>query len=316
MRGGADHSRLLDPINKYQFMNDLNISCAPTLKKIQAYIAKMPSLSTTVVKVLDTCNDPMASANDLKRVVSLDPVLTARVLKLINSAYYSLGKPVASLSRAIIMLGVNTVKNLALSSAIFENLNSRGSGPAFSADDFWGHSLSVGVVAKMLAGFTGVPIAGREEYFVAGLLHDIGKLPLHREFPDVYRRICESASEGRNALYRNEAKCLGIDHGTVGNLIGRKWHLGSKLLESLSYHHNPQHGEPHCREFVSIIALANQLALQLEIGNAGDHFVESAKVEILMANAGVTWTMLGDLQGTVTCEIERAKLFLEVVQNG
>lgn len=297
-------------------MNDFKISCERTLKKIQAYIAKMPSLSTTVVKVLDTCNDPKASANDLKRVVSLDPVLTARVLKLINSAYYSLGKPVASLSRAIIMLGVNTVKNLALSSTIFENLNSRRSGPAFSADDFWGHSLSVGVVAKMLAGFTGVPAAGREEYFVAGLLHDIGKLPLHRKFPDDYHRICESANEGRDALYRSEVKCLGIDHGAVGNIIGHKWHLGSTLLESLSYHHNPEGGAAHCREFVSIIALANQLVLQLNIGNAGDHFADQAKVETLMADTGVDWTMLGDLQGAVSGEIERAKLFLEVVQNG
>jgi HD-like signal output (HDOD) protein len=297
-------------------MDDLNISREHILKKIQAYIARMPSLSTTVVKVLDTCNDPMASANDLKRVVSLDPVLTARVLKLINSAYYSLGKPVASLSRAIIMLGVNTVKNLALSSTIIENLNSRNSRPTFSADDFWGHSLAVGVVAKLLAGFTGVPATGREEYFVAGLLHDIGKLPLHRKFPDDYHRICESVKEGRDELYRNEVKCLGIDHGTVGKIISNKWHLGLTLLESLSYHHNPKDGAAHCRKFVSIIALANQLVLQLNIGNAGDHFVDQAKLETLMADTDVDWTMLGDLQGSVSGEIERAKLFLEVVQDG
>ena len=85
------------------------------LKKIQAYIARMPSLSTTVIKVLETCNDPRASANDLHRIISFDPVLTARVLKLINSAYYSLGVPITSLTRALVMLGLNTVKNLALS---------------------------------------------------------------------------------------------------------------------------------------------------------------------------------------------------------
>ena len=297
-------------------MNDLNFSRESKLKKIKACIARMPSLSTTVVKVLDTCNDPMASANDLKRVVSLDPVLTARVLKLINSAYYSLGKPVASLSRAIIMLGVNTVKNLALSSTIIENLNSMRSGHLFSADDFWGHSLSVGVVAKLLAHFTGVPAKKREEYFVAGLLHDIGKIPLHRKFPDDYHRICESAQKGRVELYRNEFECLGIDHGAVGNIIGNKWHLGSSLLESLTYHHNPEDSATHCREFVSIIALANLLALQLNIGNAGDHFSNQARIDNLMANTGVDRTIFGDLQNAVTGEIERAKLFLEVAQNG
>lgn len=96
------------------------------LKRIQAAIAKMPSLSTTVVKVLETCNDPRASANQLKQVISLDPVLTGRVLKLINSAYFALGRPITSLTRAIIMLGVNTVKNLALSFAIIKNMKGSG----------------------------------------------------------------------------------------------------------------------------------------------------------------------------------------------
>ncbi len=76
-------------------MNDFKLSRESYLKKIKAYIVRMPSLSTTLVKVLETCNDPLASANDLKRVISLDPVLTGRVLRLINSAYYSLGKPIS-----------------------------------------------------------------------------------------------------------------------------------------------------------------------------------------------------------------------------
>mgnify|MGYP000037099439 CR=1 FL=1 len=114
------------------------------LKRIQAYITRMPSLSTTAIKVLESCNDSNASANDLHRVISFDPVLTARVLKLINSAYYSLGVPITSLARAIVMLGVNTVKNLALSFAILENLRSNGHFSVFSPDDFWMHSLCVG----------------------------------------------------------------------------------------------------------------------------------------------------------------------------
>ena len=89
-----------------------------------------------------------------------------------------------------------------------------------------------------------------------------------------------------------------------------------KVLESLSYHHSPEDGAAHCREFVSIIALANLLAIQLNIGNAGDHFSNQTKIENLMTDTGVDRTMLGDLQSAVSGEIERAKLFLEVVQNG
>jgi HD-like signal output (HDOD) protein len=163
-------------------------NCEGNLKRIQATIARMPSLSTTVVKVLETCNDPRASANDLKRVISLDPVLTGRVLKLINSAYFALGKPITSLTRAIIMLGVNTVKNLALSFAILKNMQGSGSFHAFSTNEFWLHCLGVGVVAKALAAVKGLYPAQQEEYFVAGLLHDLGKLPLNKQS----RRILSS----------------------------------------------------------------------------------------------------------------------------
>ncbi len=297
-------------------MNDFNFSRDRALEKIQACIAGMPSLSTTVVKVLETCNDPMASANDLKRVISLDPVLTARVIKLINSAYYSLGKPITSLSRAIILLGVNTVKNLALSFTIIANLNRKHTGLLFSMDDFWGHSLTVGVLARLLAEQRGVPAAGREEYFVAGLLHDIGKLPLHREFPEDYLRICEIAVGGDDALHHNEIQYLGIDHGTVGSIIGEKWRLGSILLESLSKHHNPEQCTNSCREFLFTIALANQLAIQLNIGNAGDHFIDPVAIDFLMAEIGLDKAILVDLQDAAFGEFERAKYFLEVVQNG
>ena len=99
----------------------------PYFKQIQAYIARLPSLSTTAAKVLETCNNPQSAPNDLNRVISLDPVLAGQVLRLTNSAYYSLRHPVSSLTRAIIMLGINTVKNLVLSFAILEGLSSRQS---------------------------------------------------------------------------------------------------------------------------------------------------------------------------------------------
>jgi len=297
-------------------MNDIHLNQDRYLKKIKAYIVKMPSLTTTLVKVLETCNDPLASANDLKRVISLDPVLTGRVLRLINSAYFSLDKPVSSLTRAIIMLGVNTVKNLALSYTILCNLNGRSSCQSFTTDDFWRHSLCVGVVAKSMAVVKGLPAAGQEEYFVAGLLHDLGKLPLYMQLPTEYYRICENIHGGQNALYQNEAKFLGVDHGAVGNLIAEKWHLGSTLVESISYHHNPCDGSDKNREFVSTVELANQLSLQLSIGNAGDLFVDQQKIMVLLRELSVGAKMLADIQDTVPCEIERAKFFLEVVRGG
>ncbi len=189
---------------------------------LQEYIQRMPSLSTTMVKVIEICNNPATSTNDLARVISLDPVLTARVLRLINSAYYALANRVTSLAHAIIMLGLNTVKNLALSTAILENVGGKGSFRGLKVNDFWEHSLCVGVTSKIIAGLTGIPLTEREEYFVAGLLHDIGKIPLNTVFADEYAEVLKSAYDRKSALYLTEQEVIGIDHGIVGGHHQRK----------------------------------------------------------------------------------------------
>jgi len=188
------------------------------LKKIRAVVDKMPSLSTTVGKVLEICSRPDTAPNDLNKVISLDPVLTGQVLKLINSAYYSLMKKVTSLTRAIIMLGLNTVKNLALSTAIIRCVGQAEKSKALPIKEFWTHSIGVGVMAKLLAAARGLPLAEREEYFVAGLLHDLGKIP----FGDEYIAVLACVKSAPEPLFLLEQKIMGIDHEEVGQMIASK----------------------------------------------------------------------------------------------
>jgi len=295
-------------------MNFVNANRERHLKRIQATIRKMPSLSTTVVKVLETCNDPQSSANDLKRVISLDPVLTGRVLKLINSAYFALGKPITSLTRAIIMLGVNSVKNLALSFAILRNMRGSRSFHAFGADDFWLHCLGVGVVAKSLAAAKGLSPAEQEEHFVAGLLHDLGKLPLNNQFPEEYFQVCQSSGKEGSTFQLSEDRVLGIDHCQVGAMIARKWRLGVSLIETLSCHHQVDDSRKSCRDLVSIISLANQITIELKIGTAGDYVSDKAMFERLTAEVGIDYGKLSDFHDSVAKEIKKASIFLEIVK--
>lgn len=297
-------------------MNDSYPNRDYHLKKVQAYIARMPSLSTTVLKVLETCNDPNASAYDLKKVVSLDPVLTGRVLRLINSAYYSLNRPVSSLTRAIILLGINNVKNLALSFSILDNFKNKRTGRSFSANEFWTHSLGVGVVAKSLAAMKQLPSSTCEEFFIAGLLHDLGKLPLQSQLPEEYCRICDSARRHEDQLYNSEIRHLGFDHCIVGGMIARKWKLGLSLVDSLSHHHYPDGSAEKNRNFVSIVSLANQWVNELNIGSAGNHAPDHALVADLSTSIEVDWAILPNLSEKVRCEIDKAKVFLQVLGNG
>ncbi|MGB5748888.1 MAG: HDOD domain-containing protein [Desulfobacterales bacterium] len=295
-------------------MNHVNPNREGHLKRIQAAIARMPSLSTTVVKVLEACNDPQASANDLQRVISLDPVLTGRVLKLINSAYFALGQPITSLTRAIIMLGINTVKNLALSFAILKNMKGSGSFHAFSTDEFWLHCLGVGVVAKSLAALKGLSPAEQEEYFVAGLLHDLGKLPLNKQFPEEYFQVCQSSGKEHDPFLLSEDRLLGIDHCKVGAMIARRWRLGVSLVETLSHHHQPDDSTENSRDLVSTISLANQIAIELKIGTAGDWIGDKAMLDQLTDRVGADYGILSDFHQSVSGEIEKARIFLEIVQ--
>src|SRR5512143_4093689 len=232
----------------------------PPLGRVRAYILRMSGLSTTAMKVLRTRNEPDTCANDLNRVISLDPVLTGRVLQLINSAYYSLPSKVNSLTRAIILLGINTVKNVVLSFAIFETFSRGDSFRVFSADDFWAHSLSTAAAAKLLASGLGVPLSEREDFFVAGLMHDIGKIPLNHLFPDAYREAARLSRGSGQGMRSAEDALIGVDHCRVGLMIARKWQLSGALTDALGRHHSAGGAESNGLHLADAVALADALA--------------------------------------------------------
>jgi HD-like signal output (HDOD) protein len=280
-------------------------------RQIQDYIDRMPSLSTTVTKVLEVCNRPNTSPNDLNRVISLDPVLTGQVLKLINSAYYSLPNQITSLTRAIIMLGLNTVKNLALSTAVLGAFKS-DSFQALSMDSFWAHSICVGVTVKTLAAKLDIPVAMREEYFVAGLLHDLGKIPLNNCFPEEYAQVLQLADLEQGPLVRAEKMILGFDHGLVGGMISSKWQLNETISDVLNDHHTPDHIEGERRQMVMMTSLANMYANINHFGSAGDPYQDEAQLLWLLEELGLGWEDLQGLEETVESEIVKAQVFLQI----
>ncbi len=283
-------------------------------EKIQKFIDRMPSLSTTVTKVLEVCNTPNTSPNDLNRVISLDPVLTGQVLKLINSAYYSLPNQITSLTRAVIMLGLNTVKNLALSTAVIAAIGKKDSFKTLPMDAFWSHSICVGVTAKALAAQRNVPAAEREEYFVAGMLHDLGKIPLNNCFAPEYVQALQLADLEQGPLINSEKLLLGIDHGITGRMIGEKWQLSETIVQSLCFHHEPEKAFIENRSLVATVALANLYANIYEIGSAGDLFPEKSFLMNVLDMMGMTWSDLAPLYNVVRSEIDKAQVFIQVAE--
>ena len=283
---------------------------------IRNYISRMPSLSTTAMKVAEICNNPQTSPADLNRVISLDPVLTGRVLKLVNSAYYGLAAQITSLTRAIIMVGLNTVVNLAISTAVVENVSVKSDSGPLSVDDFWTHSLCVGVVAKFLAGLRAIPPASREEYFVGGLLHDLGKVALNDCFSEEYRKVFERAKEDVASLCEAEAEAFGVDHGRVGLMIAEKWQLGAALRDSLAHHHDPEEAEEAGRDLVTLVSLGDGYANMLGMGSPGYSRPDEGRLSSLLEKEGFRPGDLAEYQGKVLEEIEKARVFIQLSSKG
>lgn len=278
------------------------------LEKLRVFVDKMPSLSTTVSKVLEICSRPDTAPNDLNKVISLDPVLTGQVLKLINSAYYSLVNKVTSLTRAIIMLGLNTVKNLALSTAIIRSVGQAKKSKSLPIREFWAHSIGVGVMAKLLAIEQGLPLAEREEYFVAGLLHDLGKIP----FGDEYAEVILRAVKEKEPLIQIEQQVMGIDHEEVGHLIASKWKLNEIITDAICHHHAPHLAAPEHQPLVATVALADFYICLFDIGYAGNRYPSEEQLAPLLNMCGLEWSAIVKLSETVDAEIQKAEIFLQI----
>ena len=285
-------------------------------QQIQNYIERMPGFSTTVTKVMDVCNRPATSSHDLNRVISLDPVLTGKVLKLVNSAYYSMGREVTSLTHAIILLGINTVKNLALSTAVLECIGGKDPFRCLPMDDFWVHSLGVGVISRSFAHLMGIPVTDQEEYFVAGLLHDLGKIPLNHCSPEAYKNAIEAADREQKTLYDAEKTHLGMDHCIVGGLIAKKWRLHRDFSDVFHFHHDQESSGKEKYPFVAIVSLANLYTNYWKIGSAGDKAANHSLMDHHQKMLNIDPAQITAIHDRVLEDIDNARIFLQVATEG
>ncbi|MDR2733110.1 MAG: HDOD domain-containing protein [Spirochaetota bacterium] len=276
---------------------------------IERIIDSMPSLPITVAKITEITKNPSSTPADLNKVITLDPVLTAKVLKLVNSAYYGISNGVTSIVKAIILLGLNTIKNLAVSTAILGTMKTKGKTSTLDMDGFWRHCLAVGVTSRSIAVKIGIDPKLREEFFIAGMLHDIGKIVINEHFAAQYLQIIQSADSKRVSLWKEESAVFDIDHAGTGKLIADKWSLTQSLAEVISFHHRPLESSQENRTLVTAVAAADMFCVENATGFAGNRTPDILSDE--------SWKTLGlieeDLFGieeTINEEIMKASIFL------
>jgi HD-like signal output (HDOD) protein len=279
------------------------------LSPLNAHIDKLAPLPTTVNKVLEICQKVDPSPADLNRVISLDPVLVGRVLKMVNSAYYGLHQEITSLVHAIIMLGINTVKNLVLSTAIINKYKSRKHFKVLDSYRFWKHSISVGVTSKLIAKKRKVAANRLEEFFISGLLHDIGKIPMNYLYPELYDQALQLAETRDLPLHFIENRIIGFSHTTCGKLITERWQLGPAIIHSSANHHELNALQNVNQEIVYTVALANHFVNISGMVNAGNRHPQEINQNITeFLQFGLD--DLDNFQEEITAEIKNAETFL------
>lgn len=222
------------------------------IKKVIDKIKELPTLPDVVFKVNEVVNNPNTSASDLEQVISRDQAIAAKVLKLVNSAFYGLPGRVDTLSRAIPLLGFSTVRNIVLSLSMFDITPIEN----FDIKAFWRHSFSTSIVARTMAIADGIPEA--ETFSLAGLLHDLGKVMLIQHYAKEYQKVIDLMNKKKIQFLQAERTLYSIDHAQVGGILGEKWGFPANITASIAFHHNPEPSGDFI-DFVGIIAAANVL---------------------------------------------------------
>ncbi|HSV95400.1 MAG TPA: HDOD domain-containing protein [Spirochaetota bacterium] len=278
------------------------------IDRVKESIDRMPTLSPVIHKITEVANNVKSSAQDLTDVIQLDPVLTAKVIRMVNSAYFGLPQEIKSLKQAVVMLGLNTIKNVALSSAFLGKVNLKAN-TSLNGRDFWKHSLGVGVATKLIARKMNIDQKVLEEYFIAGLIHDIGKVLINNFFPDEMNRVLEEAAKRLEPITDIERNIFGLTHEEVGIAIGKKWRFASSLLHAVGRHHQPV-VEGGSALFSMTVCVADTFVKSLEIGFSGNYRIEPVPEEVWAAlnlNEEAVFAALS----TINNEIEKAVLFLK-----
>jgi HD-like signal output (HDOD) protein len=246
-----------------------------------SHIATLPEVTLKIVELVES---PKSTAQDLNKIISTDPALSSRILKVVNSSFYGLPGQIASINRAIVMLGLNAVKNIAIAASLAKLFRGGELTANFSAKHLWTHCNATAVASKMIADSLKIGLA--DEAFLAGLMHDIG-IMVEMQFDrskliDVFHKAgVDGKGVPVNDWLKAEEEAFGANHQDFGVALCEKWRFPKTFTYVTGFHHRPLELPAEARTLASIVYIADRLASELEGGFRADLLTTDIAPEVL-----------------------------------
>jgi putative nucleotidyltransferase with HDIG domain len=229
----------------------------PYLTAINSQISSLPALPAIVTKVMAVTANPESTANELMQVILPDQMMCSTILKVANSAFFGIPRGVSTIERAVVVLGYEEIRNIVIGKAIFSSLPRLSKENRNTISLFWEHAFTCGLASKIIAEHLHLPAS---EFFIAGLIHDIGKLAMLMAFPHEYSILRELSNPNNLNDSAEEQAKFAISHDKVGLQLAERWLLPEKLVMAIGYHHSPQEAPAH-KEYPLIVQVADILSL-------------------------------------------------------
>lgn len=248
-----------------------------------------PTLPTIYSSLLEVMSKPFSTIQDISEVIAKDMSVTAKIIKMANSPIFALNIRVETLTQAIFLIGFTEVKNIVLAISVLNVMKGTHSNSNFNFVNLWKHSIAVGVIARILG--NKMNIRNLENYFVAGLMHDIGKLVLYKIYDEEYSKGLKDAIAKQITARQAEKEHFGFSHEFAGEIIANKWKFPDVLIDVIKYHHNFQKNYAN-NTLLACVHLANIIANSSCMGHSGTAIIEEPDYEI--------WSILNYEKGTIS----------------
>lgn len=246
------------------------------VKKIIEGVNNLPTLPTVYTNLSQAMENPNTTKEEIAKIISSDQAATFKILKVANSPFYGLRGRIETISQALLYLGFNEVKNIVFALSVINAFSKSKIFKKFKPIDLWAHSIGVGVATRLIGAAVGEK--NLENYFLAGIFHDIGKLVFFEYVPNEYAKVIDLADSKKIPIKDAELEILGLNHARAGQLIAEKWKLPQSVVNIVSGHHTGLIG--NVNTLLAAVHLGDIVARAFDLGYGGDSMIPEPNIKI------------------------------------